>query len=327
MGKISRAPVLAVWLHGSTLHTLALENSRVMWQRSQRVDADAFSASQDWRALVERNAAMAPPEYINEKVLRINLGNGPWQLEGAWTADTSQDLVQRAGKLFGGVGASTVLAAPHLFGLAFLPQRANFLVNGYRHRVRAWTWGRPVAAAAAVAGIALIAAGIVRSAQADLVNANTATEASAVAKRHDKVKAALPSDAGVKQLQSALELNDALRSGVRVDHLLATLAGIMPPDANVISIEILRERPTRPAGKGAARPTTADNNFSLKLKIQLKGSYGQSKQNAELLVARLAEMGELNDTKMDHAHDQTGKGAPMANFTALVRLKQNPNNE
>ena len=218
-----------------------------------------------------------------------------------------------------------MLGAPELYGLAYVPRAANLVMNGYGKQVRAWHWGRPVAVLAGVAGLVLGGVGLLSSSGAQRTQSSALAEAAPLAALHAQVQASLPSDAAVRELQNALAMNDVLAGSVRVDQLLARLTRMAPPNVRLNRIDIARSKP-----EAAVRETkTADavkpgasrkNEFVVSVEFALKGSYGDSKQAAELLVARLAELGTLEGTRFDHVLDQTRKAAPVATFSTRILL-------
>lgn len=326
VGRVTREPVLVLWYRAGLLTCLGVTRSRVMWQRTQRVDASQFTSQSPWRTQIERAVAAAPAEYSQAHGLRLNLGDGPWRQENAWAVNGSQATAEAIGKLFKGVSADTVLAAPELFGLAFVPRQANLVVNGYGQRVRAWHMGWPAAVLASFAGLALGATGLLASADAEKTNTASLAQAAPLASRYSQIQAGLPSEQAVGELQKVMAMNDTIVGSVRVDHLMAKLSSMVPARVQLKKVEVGRMNPGS-AKVSAAKPVQAppdadasakvkaiakpvpESNFYLQLDFVLKGSYAQTKQTAEVLVARLAELGTLEGTRMNHADVQN----PLAN--------------
>jgi hypothetical protein len=325
VGRVTPEPVLVLWYRAGFLTCLGVSRSRVVWQRTQRVEHDSFMKLDHWRAIVERAVAGAPVEFVAGHALRVNLGSGPWAQTGAWATNGSQSLVDRMSKIFTGVPPATVLRSPELYGLAFVPRAANLVMNGYGKRVRAWTWGRPVAAIAAVSGLALGGAGWLSSASAERTWGMAASMAAPLESRHAQVQASLPSDAAIKELQSALAMNDVLSGGMRVDQLLARLTRMAQPNVRLKRIDIARAKSENGQREAKAMPVSVGaapkNNFVVTLSFSIAGSYGESKKSAEQLVVRLAELGTLEGTRFDHVQDQSKQGAAMANFSTNIVLK------
>ena len=221
VGRVTPEPVLVVWYRAGLLTCLGVSRSRVVWHRAQRVEHDNFMALDHWRAVVERAVAGAPVEFVAGHALRVNLGAGPWAQTGAWATNGSQSLADRMGKIFTGVPADAVLRSPELYGLGFVPRAANLVMNGYGKQVRAWTWGRPVAALAAVFGLALGGFGLLCAASAARTEGSSLAMAAPLEARHAQVQASMPSEAAIKELQSALAMNDVLSGGMRVDQCAA----------------------------------------------------------------------------------------------------------
>ena len=65
----------------------------------------------------------------------------------------------------------------------------------------------------------------------------------------------------------------------------------------------------------------AKNSFVVNVDFTIAGSYTQTKQSAEQLVVRLAELGALEGTRFDHVRDQSRPGEPMATFSTSIVLK------
>ncbi len=326
VGHVTAEPVLVVWYRAGLLTCLAVSRSRVVWQRAQRVEHDSFMALDHWRAVVERAVAGAPVEFVAGLALRVNLGAGPWVQTNAWATNGSQSLVDRIGKIFTGVPAEAVLLSPELYGLGFVPRAANLLMNGYGKQVRAWTWGRPMAAIAAAFGLVLGGVGLLSSAAADRTEGLALATAGQLDARHARVQATMPSEAAVKELQSALAMNDVLSGGMRVDQLLARLTSMAQPNVRLKRIDIsrakadavTREARVMPVGVSVATPRK--NDFVVNLNFSIAGSYAESKQSAEHLVVRLAELGALEGTRFDHVQDQSRAGGPMATFSTSILL-------
>ncbi|NQW93020.1 MAG: hypothetical protein HQ446_03125 [Polaromonas sp.] len=321
VGRVTAEPVLVLWYRAGLLTCLGVSRSRVVWQRAQRVEHDSFIALDHWRAVVERAVAGAPLEFVAGQGLRVNLGNGPWAQEGAWATNGSQSLVDRIGKIFTCVPVESVLRAPELYGLAFVPSAANLVMNGYGNQVRAWTWGRPLAAIAAVCGLALGGGGWLSTASAERTENLAVAMAEPLDARYAEVQASMPSAAAVKELQSALDLNDVLSGGMRVDQLLARLTRMAQPNVRLKRIDIARAtaartRPARAQPAGAAR----NNDFVVNLDFSIAGSFTESKLSAEQLVVSLAELGTLEGTRFDHVLDQSRRDAPRANFSTRIVL-------
>ena len=318
VGQVTREPVLVQWYRAGMLSSLAVTDSRVVWQRLQRVDAAAFFGASQWRTVVERAAAAAPTGFSGAHALRMNLGDGPWRAEGAWADNGSRSLVEAIGKLFSGVPADEVLATPELFGLAFAPRQVSLVADDYGHKVRAWQMGRPAAALVACAGLALGATGLLAAAGAGRESAASQTEAVALASRYTDVQAALPSKVAIDELQKVLAMNDLIMSSVRVDHLLARLARMLPASVQLKRMEIGRVVPV--GGSVAGGKTAARTDFFVQLDFVLDGSYTDTRKTAEVMVARLAELGGLEGTRMDHVDDQLRNIGPAATFSTRILL-------
>ena len=322
VGRATAEPVLVLWYRQGLLTSLGVANSRVLWQRSQRVDAKQFMNAQHWRAVVERSVATAPTEFALS--LRLNLGEGPWRQCDAWAVNGSQAIVTTLAELFSGVPAESVLAAPELYGLAFVPRRVNLLVNGYAKQVRAWRWGLPLAALTASASLVLGGIGLFSSLSADRVRAAALLEAAPLAARHAQVLTTLPSEVAVRELKKVLDLNDVLTNNMRVDYLLARLAAIVPPNVRLKRLEIsqLKKDKNSPTQKVADARPVGKHEFYMSLELALKGGYGESLTQTKLLVERLAELGSLEGTRFVHAENQTSSTgeAPVGIFTTRVLL-------
>lgn len=318
VGRVTREPVLVLWYRAGLLTCLGVTGSRVVWQRAQRVDEAQFAGRSQWRTQVERAAMAAPAEFAGALALRLNLGDGPWRAEGAWADNGSKKIADDISKIFKDIPSDAVLAAPELYGLAFVPRQANLVMNGYGQRVRAWQWGRPTAALAACAGLALGAAGLLASANADREGAAAQAEAALLTSRYAAVQAALPSKVAIDELQKVLAINDVIMGSVRVDHLLAQLAKMVPPRVQLKRIEIGRLKPGA-ASAGSAKGIV-QKDFFVELDFALKGSYAESRRTAEIMVARLAELGSLVDTRMNHVDDQIKKTGPAATFSTRILL-------
>lgn len=322
LARATTAPVLVVWLHRGLLSCLVVSAGRVLWQRSQRVDTAQFLRSDDWRAVVERAAAAAPPEFATAP--RIQLGDGPWRESDGWAVNGSRFLVEAIGKQFSGVAPEAVLAAPELFGLHFLPSSVNLLMNGYAQRVSAWRWAVPTAAATAVAGVTLGSIGLVTSLEAERLSRQLAATAAPLPARHAEVQASLPSAKAIAEMQKVLNINDELVSNVRVDHLLARLVRLLPAGVRLKRLEVVRARGSSdgPRAKGsssAAQPM----QYHVNVELTIRGGYSASVPQAELLVARLAELGSLEGTRFTHAHDQSRSGSPpVAAFSTRIVLNR-----
>jgi hypothetical protein len=182
-----------------------------------------------------------------------------------------------------------------------------------------------VAAIAAVSGLALGGAGWLSSASAERTWGMAASMAAPLESRHAQVQASLPSDAAVKELQSALAMNDVLSGGMRVDQLLARLTRMAQPNVRLKRIDIARAKSENGQREAKAMPVSVGaapkNNFVVTLSFSIAGSYGESKKSAEQLVVRLAELGTLEGTRFDHVQDQSKQGAAMANFSTNIVLK------
>ena len=313
VGRVTPEPVLVVWYRDGLLTCLGVSRSRVVWHRVQRVEHDSFMTLDHWRAVVERAVASAPVEFVAGHALRVNLGAGPWAAVGAWATNGSQSLVDRMGKIFTGVPTDTVLRTPELYGLGFVPRAANLVMNGYGKQVRAWTWGRPVAALAAVLGLTLGGVGLLAAASADRTEGPSLAMAATLGARHAQVQATMPSEAAIKELQSALAMNDVLSGGMRVDQLLARLTRMAQPNVRLKRIDIAR-------AKAETVKAATKNDFVVNVDFSIGGSYAQSKRSAEQLVVRLAELGTLEGTRFDHVVDQTRPGMPAAAFSTSILL-------
>ena len=336
VGRVTPEPVLVVWYRAGLLTCLGVSRSRVVWHRAQRVEHDSFMALDHWRAVVERAVAGAPVEFVAGYALRVNLGAGPWAQTGAWATNGSQSLTDRIGKIFTGVSAETVLRSPELYGLGFVPRAANLVMNGYAQQVQAWTWGRPVAALAAVLGLAFGVVGLLASASAERTQGMALATAAQLEVRHAQVQASLPSEAAVKELQNALDLNDVLSGGMRVDHLLARLTRMAQPNVRLKRIDIARskvkavkaetvkvasaEAETAKVASAKLAAAAAKNGFVVNVDFSIAGSYAESKKSAEQLVVRLAELGTLEGTRFNHVQDQSRPGPPMATFSTNIVL-------
>ncbi len=321
VGHITPEPVLVVWYRAGLLTCLGVSRSRVVWHRAQRVEHDSFMKLDHWRAVVERAVAGAPVEFVAGHALRVNLGAGPWAAAGAWATNGSQSLADRMGKIFTGVPAEVVLRTPELYGLGFVPRAANLVMNGYGKRVRAWTWGRPMAAFAAIAGLVLGGVGLLSAGSADRTHGLAMAMAAPLAARHAQVQASMPSEAAIKELQSALAMNDVLSGGMRVDQLLARLTRMAQPNVRLKRIDIARAKTENARGENVKAAAARKNEFVVNLDFSIAGSYGESKRSAEQLVVRLAELGTLEGTRFDHVLDQARAGAPMATFSTNIVLK------
>ena len=326
VGRATPEPVLVLWYRHGLLTCLGVANSRVLWQRAQRVDAAPFMAAQQhWRAVVERAVAMAPSEFAS--ALRVNLGEGPWRACDAWAVNGSQALVATLSELFDGVPGEAVLAAPELYGLAFVPRRANLLIKGYAWQVGAWRWGLPVAALSACAGLVLGALGLFSSLSADRLHAAALLQAPPLVARHGQVRATLPSEVAVRELKKVLDFNDVLTNSLRVDHLLARLTDLVPPNVRLKRLEISQVKKDKAAfaGPGADARAVGKNDFYMSLEFALKGSYAESLTQSKVLVERLAELGSLEGTRFVHAEDQT-RGAvedvPVGAFSTRVLINR-----
>ena len=324
VGRATPDPVLVLWYRQGVLTCLGVANSRVLWQRSQRVDVENFMNADHWRTVVERAVAMAPTEF--SLALRLNLGEGPWRQCNAWAVNGSQTIVATLSKLFHGVPAESVLATPELYGMAYVPRRVNLLINGYAKKVKAWQWGVPVAALTACAGLLLIYLGLVTSHSADRLRAAALLEAPPLVARHAQVLTTLPSEVAVQELKKVLELNDILTSSMRVDYLLARLTTIVPPDVRLKRLEIsqVKKDKTSPVQQATDAKPMGKNEFYMSLELVLKGGYAESLTQTKLLVERLAELGRLEGTRFIHAIDQTrGAGdAPIGVFSTRVLLNK-----
>jgi hypothetical protein len=324
VGRVTPEPVLVVWYRAGLLTCLGVSRSRVVWHRAQRVEHDNFMALDHWRAVVERAVAGAPVEFVAGHALRVNLGAGPWAQGSAWATNGSQSLVDRMGTIFKGVPAETVLRTPELYGLAFVPRAANLVMNGYAKQVNAWTWGRPVAALAAVLGLALGGVGLLTAASAARTEGSALAMVAPIEARHAQVQASMPSAAAIKELQSALDLNDVLSGGMRVDQLLARLSRMAQPNVRLKRIDIARAKAQTPQREAKAIPVSMGaspkNGFVVNLDFSIAGSYAESKRSAEQLVVRLAELGTLEGTRFDHVQDQSRQGAPMGTFSTRIVL-------
>ena len=275
VGQATVEPVLVLWYRAGLLTCLGVARSRVLWQRSQRVDVEQFMNLGHWRAVVERSVATAPAEF--GLALRLNLGEGPWQQCDGWAVNGSQAVVAKLASLFSGVPAEAVLAAPELYGLAFVPRHVNLLINGYARQVRAWRWSLPAAALSASIGLALGGMGLVSSFEADRVRAAALADAAPLALRHAKVLATLPSDTAVRELKKVLDLNDVLTNNMRADYVLARLTRIVPPSVRLKRLEISqvkKDKSSQTPG-GDVRPQ-GKNEFYMTMELALKGGYGES---------------------------------------------------
>ena len=304
VGRATSEPVLVLWYRQGLLTCLGVANSRVLWQRTQRVDAEKFMNTEHWRAMVERAVAMAPAEFV--LALRLNLGEGPWRQSNAWAVNGSQAIVATLSELFHGVPAESVLAAPELYGMAYVPRRVNLLINGYARQVQAWQWGVPVAALTACAGLVLIGLGLLNSYSAERVRTAALLEALPLVARHAQVLTTLPSDVAVRELKKVLDTNDVLSNSMRVDYLLARLATIVPPGVRLKRLEISQVKKDKNGSVQQltdARPP-GKNEFYMSLELALKGGYGESLSQSKLLVERLTELGSLEGTRFVHAEDQ-----------------------
>jgi hypothetical protein len=92
------------------------------------------------------------------------------------------------------------------------------------------------------------------------------------------------------------------------------------PNVRLKRIDIARAKAEN--GKAAIVKTAATKNgFVVNVDFTIAGSYTQSKQSAEQLVLRLAELGALEGTRFDHVRDQSRPGEPMATFSTSIVLK------
>ena len=295
------APVMVFWEKGGVLISLLVEDGMVKTRMRERV-------TDDNREVVISRAEAGLKSSANRsgenREIFLTLYSGDLRDHEREAQEKAVlALEKKLARLYRGgrkMAEDAVLRAPEIYGLPFVSDQWNFLDADYRAQVQSWRYARPVAAAAAAAGVAFGLYGGLQHLQAINIASDFDQRLAALNTSMNEFQRMRPSDEAMASVLSRLQVQEQSLSEVRLDRMLDWLTNLVPDGVMISALEMApAPQPRQRSNISAVHFLPGEKPFEIKMEITLaETSLDAAEASAAEVVRRLSQRLQMVDSRL-----------------------------
>lgn len=299
--KATAEPVIVLWEKGGVLLSLLIAEGMIEARTREHVTAENRETV---IARAEASLRTSAGHRVEGKEIFLTLGMGNLCGKGLEPDERVVKVFKnKLAKLYRGrkgMAADIVLRSPELYGLPFVAKEWNFLEKIYQDQVQAWSYAKPVAAAAGLAGIAFALFGGAQHIQAMNAASEFDERQTKLFQTQAEIERILPSEQAMATARSGLQVQVDSLSEVRLDHMLDWLTHLVPEGVTIRSLTVEPEPPPRSAGKAAAvKYPPGQKPFLVKMEIMLaETSLDTAEAGSAEIVRRLSRRLDIVESRL-----------------------------